>query len=515
MEESNDIEGEAHQAKSNQDADTPLVGDFFTGIEEKEDERVKREKEEFKQEYKRLSTSIKLKMKEDIPSQQDQQAESSTICIYRAPESLLLENGDKRRDFDPQIVSIGPYHYGKEELQKMEKHKWGYLRSLLNRTRGGGIKMINYVKAMMKLEKSARSCYAEYSNLSREEFVQMMLLDGCFVLELLRKFSWIIRTDEDDPIFTMPWIVPFLMRDLLKLENQLPFFVLECLFSLSNVAPHDKQLSLAELVCLFLDRAMLKPMKVINRCPHNPKHLLDFIRSSFLPVENTWGEFIPVNLHTPHLSWGAVGNEYEEMRREIHPLDLEMQQRPKRWADMIPCANKLRVAGIKFKAVKKASKLLKFKNRVLEIPPIAIDHCAASFLLNCIAFEQCYSYCSKHFSTYAILMDLLIKSVRDVAILCDSKIINNYYGSEEDLAQFFNAFGKVIAVDVRNSHLFSELEKINQYYKNNWNEFRTSFMDTYFSSPWVFLSALAAFILLLLTLIQTFFAVLSYVRPPS
>lgn len=174
-------------------------------------------------------------------------------------------------------------------------------------------------------------------------------------------------------------------------------------------------------------------MKVINRCPHNPKHLLDFIRSSFLPVENTWGEFIPVSLNIPHLSWGAVGNEYEDMQREIHPLDLEMQQRPKRWADMIPCANKLRVAGIKFKAVKKASKLLKFKNRAPEIPPIAIDHSAASFLFNCTAFEQCCSYCSKHFSTYTILMDLLIKSVRDVAILCDSKIINNYYGSEEDV----------------------------------------------------------------------------------
>ena len=44
MEESNDMKGEAHQAKSNQEADTPLVGDFFTGIEEEEDERVKREK---------------------------------------------------------------------------------------------------------------------------------------------------------------------------------------------------------------------------------------------------------------------------------------------------------------------------------------------------------------------------------------------------------------------------------------------------------------------------------------
>lgn len=492
-----------------------MVSDFFTGIEAEEDERLKKEKEEFKQEYKRLSTSMKLKMKEDTPSQQEKQAESSTTCIYRAPASLLLENGDKRKDFHPQIVSIGPYHYGKEELQKMEKHKWGYLRSLLNRTHGSGIKMINYVKAIMKLEKSSRSCYAESSILSREQFVQMMLLDGCFVLELLRRFSWIVRTEEDDPIFTMPWTVPFLMRDLLKLENQLPFSILERLFNLSSVAPYDKHLSLAELVYLFLDRAMLKPMKVVNRCPHNPKHLLDFIRSSFLPVENTWGEFVPVHLHIPHMSWGAVGNECEEKPEEIQPLDLEMQQRPKRWADMIPCANKLRVAGIKFKAVKKASKLLKFKKRVLEIPPIAIDHCAASFLLNCIAFEQCYSYCSKHFSTYAILMDLLIKSVRDVAILCDSKIINNYYGTEEDLAQFFNAFGKVIAVDVRNSDLFSELEKINQHYKNNWNELRTSFVDTYFSSPWVFLSALAAFILLLLTLVQTFFSVLSYVRPTS
>lgn len=59
----------------------------------------------------------------------------------------------------------------------------------------------------------------------------MMLHDGCFVIKFLRHLGKSEEVfDEDDPIFARPWLIPILIRDLIKLENQLPLFLLESLF---------------------------------------------------------------------------------------------------------------------------------------------------------------------------------------------------------------------------------------------------------------------------------------------
>jgi len=43
-----------------------------------------------------------------------------------------------------------------------------------------------YTNAMRELEEKARACYEGPISLSRNEFTEMLVLDGCFVLELFR-----------------------------------------------------------------------------------------------------------------------------------------------------------------------------------------------------------------------------------------------------------------------------------------------------------------------------------------
>lgn len=55
----------------------------------------------------------------------------------------------------------------------------------------------------------------------------MLLLDGCFLLELFLKYCFPSWTPNKDQLFTNRWIFNAVLGDVLLLENQIPFFVLE------------------------------------------------------------------------------------------------------------------------------------------------------------------------------------------------------------------------------------------------------------------------------------------------
>ncbi|XP_040989684.1 uncharacterized protein LOC121237146 [Juglans microcarpa x Juglans regia] len=119
---------------------------------------------------------------------------SEERCMFKVHEQLRKVN---EKAYKPMLLAIGPYNYhGKVGQGLMEEHKLRYLKQMLER----------------KNESS------------------VMLLDGCFIIELFRKdMEWTLR-DEHDPIFQLSWILPKVARDLLLFENQLPFFVLTKLF---------------------------------------------------------------------------------------------------------------------------------------------------------------------------------------------------------------------------------------------------------------------------------------------
>ncbi|KAI3696692.1 hypothetical protein L6452_29176 [Arctium lappa] len=131
------------------------------------------------------------------------------------------------------------------------------------------------------------------------------------------------------------------------------------------------------------------------------KHLLDLLRLTFLPPE----------------------------------LEHSMKPDSRPPSHIIHTISKLRRAGIKLKPWKADSFLVvKFKYGVIHMPTITIDDFMSTFLLNSVAFKQCRSGCSKHFTTYVTLLDSLINTTKDVGYLCDSNIIENYLGTETDVA---------------------------------------------------------------------------------
>ncbi|XP_077219291.1 UPF0481 protein At3g47200-like [Tasmannia lanceolata] len=411
-------------------------------------------------------------------------------CIFKVPENLReLEP----MSYEPNTVSIGPYHRGNTRVKDMEQHKWRFLRQVLKRTKHD---VELYLLAMSKLEQQTRQCYTEtVIAMDSREFIEMMLLDACFVLEILRTTSCSsvkgrfrrYGYSKGDPIFNSPRLLPSIKNDMLKLENQLPLFVLRELFKITS-SP-DETGSVTQLALHFFNSPVFRPS---NHGPYSIKnmerkglHLLHVFRNSILP------------LGTPP---DEPGNK-----------ELQSQFKP-----MIHSVTQLKNSGIKVR--KKESDVfmdIHYKNGLLKIPPLLINSSTESIFLNLMAFEQCYPFCRNYVTSYANFMDRLINSTQDVEYLHLKGIIHHRLGSEEDVALLFNRLCRQIVFDVNDCYLSQVTSDVTKYLERSWPKYRTTLNHEYFRHPWAFVSFFAAAFLILLTFLQTLYAILGYHIPHS
>ncbi|XP_010271392.1 PREDICTED: UPF0481 protein At3g47200-like [Nelumbo nucifera] len=400
---------------------------------------------------------------------------SSECCIFRVPEQMRKINEEAYR---PRMVSLGPFHYGKQRLAEMEEHKKRYLKSLLRRN--PSIKLEAYVNTMRELENRARKCYAETISLSSDQFVEMMLLDGCFIIAYFFMCENPSLRSEFDPVFHAAWTDAGLYHDMVLLENQIPFFVLEYLFKLVNTTLNYKN-SLVELSFSVFEEFLQKEDRVPNQNPNSSqvKHLLDLLRNYHLPSS-------------------------ERKKPKGDPM-----------FNLPPTATELQEAGVKFKMITSNSWLdIRFNEGVLEIPNIKIEDATEVFLRNLLAFEQCYMKNSTlYFVDYLLFMDSLINTSKDVGLLRGCGIIDNLLGDDEEVAHLFNKLGKGVVMSENDNFYYLRLcQDVQEYYKNPLHRWRAKLVHDYFNTPWAIISFIAAVLLLLLTFIQTIYSVKSYIK---
>ncbi|GFZ10611.1 hypothetical protein Acr_22g0000090 [Actinidia rufa] len=111
--------------------------------------------------------------------------------IYKVHDRLRRQN---ERAYEPEILAVGPYHHGKGNLRMMEEHKLRYLKLLLERTNERSVD--RYILAMRKLQERAQRCYSDSISLNKDEFVEMMLLDSCFVPKRFLRASYQISAHD-------------------------------------------------------------------------------------------------------------------------------------------------------------------------------------------------------------------------------------------------------------------------------------------------------------------------------
>ncbi|RDX78456.1 UPF0481 protein, partial [Mucuna pruriens] len=388
--------------------------------------------------------------------------------IYKIPHKIRQPN---EQAYAPRVVSIGPIHTlfrpgGDHRLKPMEDLKLQYLKSFLNGTQ---LSVGECVSKLKEWETSIRRCYAKPIQHNSDDFLRMVLIDACFIIEhFLRYYSfqdWIKR----DPLFLKPWLANDVALDLTLLENQLPFFVLKGLYNLA-IAPHVS----ADLPS-FVDVAFnyFKPHNQQNIRPENVlvQHFTDLLRTFMLPSS----------------------------------FDLGLPERRVDIVEHLYSASQLLDAGLVFKVSPSKCLLdLKFHKGVLTMPCFKVHSSTEIFIRNIVAFEQCHHPSSPYITEYIKILDFLINIGKDVSILVHKKIIVNLLGDDDKVATMVNNLCSNVTLPHINSEYRFLCDQLNGFYENPRNKYKAIFIHEYFNTPWKIASTIAAIVLLLLTLIQTF-----------
>ncbi|XXG84451.1 hypothetical protein AAC387_Pa10g1962 [Persea americana] len=128
------------------------------------------------------------------------------------------------------------------------------------------------------------------------------------------------------------------------------------------------------------------------------------------------------------------------------------------------------------------------------------------------AFEQCYSQCGNHVTSYVNFMDGLINGPRDVSYIHHMKIIVHRLGSEEAVACLFNQLCREMTFDTNDNGNMSRVSKnIDQFTQKRRHKWWASLKHEYLRHPWAIISIFAAMFLLGLTHVMgTLYAILSF-----
>ncbi|OAY81040.1 UPF0481 protein [Ananas comosus] len=462
----------------------------------------------------------------------DEPMPSDNFTIFRVPTRVRERN---KHLYEPQMVAIGPYsRRDGPSLGAMEWFKQRYLQEFCSRTSNRPIE--DYVAEIQKLEPRARQCYFEHVELSTEKFVEMLLLDGCFIIEFLIKWS----RGEKDSLFALKWSLPLVRGDLLLLENQIPLFVLDKLFKLVTFTMGPNTPSLMEVLVNYLATENVEsPDEVIessnkevegNQDPGEVKdfdHLLHLCYRCYVtePQTDPTGRTICSTI----LKWLRPSGIFVLLPSRITLLlsyirsKICSSQEPakKRSPRTIPSATELLEAGVTIKKKEKKKENQRrlsafldvaFDDGVLEIPFLSVENSTLPRFSNLVAFEQC-GRCKPekaYMSSYAAFMNGLIDTPGDVAILHKRGILENKLASDKELADFFNQLADWASLDYDNHHLAKLFRDVGEYCGYTWPKWRAKLKRDYFSSPWASISVIAAAILLLLTIAQTVYTIYPY-----
>ncbi|XP_006646698.1 uncharacterized protein LOC102713980 [Oryza brachyantha] len=321
--------------------------------------------------------------------------------IQKVPAFLRsIEKAD--RLFDPDIVAIGPIHHGNDNLKDMEEIK----KMAAMEFCCSSLKFSSFYHSVRKVAAHARACYAhDLSGVGDDEFTDMMFYDGCFLLQ----FMTMVAQDRGPPAH---WKVPRLSenmvrrisRDVLLVENQIPWVVLESLISLKHVHV-DRYIAAA---ISDFDVQWAKPQVDFEGADkYQPFHLLDLVR-----------------------------------HRQLGPLaSQEVDEAPRPMLN-ICSAMELAEVGIQLTASKTArfadigvgKSLLMGK---LWLPPVFLGELTMCWLTNMAAFEMLQGGTSDYgVSSYVQVMAVLMNCADDVRELRTKRILYPVLSDQQTLDFF-------------------------------------------------------------------------------
>ncbi|KAF7130347.1 hypothetical protein RHSIM_Rhsim10G0160600 [Rhododendron simsii] len=402
--------------------------------------------------------------------------------------------------FDPKVVSIGPYHHGKEELQIAERVKPIVAQLYIKRS---GRDMDEFRRNIREIVDVARSYYLEGSTekYSDEEFAEIMLLDGLFVLACFESDnpSYEHETFEKELYKHLDnHALFFLEADIGELlENQLPFQVLELLMSLKL-----KDNNFAEL----LDEDWENNSEAYDMPNQRDKNELRRKFRDFLDRKEIDRKQL---LHYPEYMWFQRNKFFQS---HIHVSGTSDEGRFWDLFYSFRSISELKAKGIRARRGSTYNQRdIKFRSSffffaVLEIPPILLNPHFPIHFSNQIAYELTPNNpANRHTMAYINFLKSLINSAEDVKELRANNILLSPCTSDEEVVHMIDSIPTIYE---ENFTIYAKVKQsIQNHCDNKAKTWIAELVHNYFNSPWAFIAFFAASALIIMTLLQTYFTI--------
>jgi hypothetical protein len=402
---------------------------------------------------------------------------------------LLRDHKHFVKYFEPRVASLGPIHYGNPKYQLGEMYKrrlaYEFVKGFSCNNGNTLDDDINYLYGKIKKEiKQLRGCFEEEAtkDYDDEALAWMLFVDGCAILQYIfcaanNKFEELnIKNDS----------IAFAQQDLFLLENQVPYRLLKLLMKYSG-----KEEQLRNSIESFIRSVNNLQTEQQKQGERDPTHLLDLLRTRLLGP-------LPCRKAEPSSSRCPF----------THQEDPDWQTYRN--------VQELKAAGIHLKRSKNNSYLrnISFTRRFgfgfypgyLGLPPITVDDSTGPKFMNLIAYEMCLDFDNDFgISSYLSFLDSLIDEANDVKYMRKARVLHNFLGSDQEVADLFNAIGTDL---VPNPEAYKDVKiQIQKYYETHWMTYMAQFRHDHFSSPWTIIAFLGVLLVLALTAVQAWFTV--------
>ncbi|KAJ8537894.1 hypothetical protein K7X08_014434 [Anisodus acutangulus] len=421
--------------------------------------------------------------------------------MQMVPLLMREENKESNDDYDPKVVSLGPYHHGKEKLKFVEDFKPTAVRMFIE-TLDENV----FMAAILEDIGYTRSCYPEEfkSKYSDEEFARMMLRDACVILNYIGPSLEEESRNRAETIGHLGTAVYIsIRRDMYLLENQVPFRILEILVRLKyNTNRHAfiKDMEKFSFKMFFHDEEeKIEEVNETNKLGTKALHLLEIFRRVIVTGHETT----------------AGDNPCCDINNLVATLCCEdADNAPTGGRYVFRSVTDLKSKGIHFRASRiKSLKGVRFSptqfghSAKLKLPLLYVGMETRVFFKNVIAYEfsPYVANNDKAVTAYVSFMKLLVVTKQDVKELREKKIIINRLGSDKEVVQVYKDLNTYGAED--NSYFWHVKNEIEEHYNSKAKTWMAELNSTYFNNPWSIVALIGSLFLLCLDIVQTYYTV--------
>ncbi|KAL6523816.1 hypothetical protein OROHE_016354 [Orobanche hederae] len=420
--------------------------------------------------------------------------------LHKVPPQVREQ---KKHIYDPVVLSLGPYHHGQPQFQHVEKFK-GEVLGIMFDSKDKDL-LLNKIRSRVD---EIRNFYGDSSSPREgddEALAEIMLRDGCFVLYYME----ICSGDEDKDVYISRRLglseVAFMFRDFFMLENQIPLWLIELLFTLIYINEEwEAFLSTFLSHMKFGDERMTNiPWKYKEE---EPLHLLEAHRTTLVGGES----FNSIGLVT------TTTTTTKTHRRGIHKFFRWGWKKSlcpstslfKTVNSQFRSVTDLKGKGIRFGPSSECLRDIKFNSYLfygkLELPIWFVTNNSKVFFSNLIALEMSPET-NTDFSviSYINFMKSLIAEAKDVKELREKDILFSSLANDEEVVTMFK---EMDTYGMDNISIFQDVrERIDKHCDSRGKTWKAELIHTYFRSPWTAIALFAATFLLSLTFIQTLY----------